>query len=71
MPPARTALPVVLFLVAALALTLPRPDSDPAFPDRSGRRPVGEVTLTLLHNNDGESAPAAPHERGRCRRPHP
>ena len=43
----------VTVLAAALAL-LPALDRDPALPT-AGAQDGGEVTLTLLHNNDGES----------------
>ncbi len=54
MPYARTALPAVLVLVAVLAL-LSALGSDTAFPTADAQD-GGGVTLTLLHNNDGESA---------------
>ena len=53
MPSLRTALPAALVFVAALAL-LPTLDRD--HPLTAQAQGGGEVTLTLLHNNDGESA---------------
>ncbi len=54
MPYARTALLAVLVFVAALAL-LSASGSDTAFPTADAQD-GGGATLTLLHNNDGESA---------------
>ena len=55
MPSTRIALPAAFVLATALALLPPAPHGKPALPAAEAQA-VDGVTLTLLHNNDGESA---------------